>query len=322
MNDKMGKEKSLAASEAGKVEAMPRVEKLALELLENRKRAVAIDMEDFVSVPGYGKERVLRDQESARKKLEGLKTAGELNDRKFARLLEGLLIDQIELSNWFGESAYTIAPAEYDDLFHGVDLAVGIKDGGATKHIAFGIDATSSAIDISKKLRRAKRDIKNGRLTAMEYFHSDEYDPNFYGTMRNIPYVVIGVGGKTINELAELWMSAYGLARIRSFETNASLTEEARENLKRRARESRERLVGHRVQTLLLEEIQLQLETFKNFAAQEGQKQIAERLSATLDSVSLVLRAKPAVSAEDEVKNIGDPIYAALKDTIKIFDSL
>lgn len=302
---------------------LDRTNDAALRLLGAKRNEAAVKMEDFEDVPGYGEERVRRDKEKARKKMAEFEAAGTTPPKR-ALLLEGVLFDQIELGNWFGESAYTMAPSNYDDLFHGVDLAVGIKEDADTKkHLALGVDVTSSAVGIVKKLQRIKQRIQNGQLTAIEYFHSEEYDPDFYGTMNNVPYVVVGAWGKTINELGELWMSAYGLLRTRDPQKDELLTPEGQESSRRRAKEAIQKLAKHKVQVLLLEEIRMQLVVFHKFAEKEGQKQVAEKLSSTLNSISSILETKKGLlSAEEELQNGADPVFQALKYALADFDNL
>ena len=89
-------------------------------------------MAKFEKVAGYGVERVKRDKERIENKKRKIEQLGTGPTKK-AQLLEALLTEQIELSNWFGENTYTIVPAEFDDLFHGVDLALEIEDDDAGK---------------------------------------------------------------------------------------------------------------------------------------------------------------------------------------------
>ncbi|PIR42049.1 MAG: hypothetical protein COV30_00550 [Candidatus Yanofskybacteria bacterium CG10_big_fil_rev_8_21_14_0_10_37_15] len=296
-------------------------EKKTFELLKTEYEKTAINMTKFVKVAGYGKERVERDQEMVRKKKKEIQEAGTGPTRK-ARLLEALLTEQIELSNWFGENTYTIIPAEFDDLFHGVDLALEIEDENEVKHIALGIDVTSSSVSIRKKLKIIKDHIADGTLTSMEYFHSEDHNPDFYGTMSNIPQVVIGSDGKTIKELSELWMSAYGLAKLRKDSKQTPLSPETKEGQKKSSRKAREELARHRVQALILEEIKMQLTVFSRFATEKKQYGTAKKLTSSLDLINSILSSKENPSINDVFQNREDFVFQALTETLNDFDNL
>ncbi len=313
----------LTSSPAENHDNLSRAEELALKLLEERRKKAAINMEDFVSVPQYGEERVRHDQKRVEIKKSKIEATGMAPGPR-GRLLEGLMIDQIELGNWFGENTFTVASSEYDDYYHGVDLVAGTRENEeTTKHMALGIDVTSSTMRIRKKLGIIKREIGNGKLTTVEYFHSEDYKPDYYGSLENIPYVVVGAGDKTINEISELWMSAYGLKRMRGHE-DESLTPEAREGIRKRAKAASQKLANHRIQFLLLEEIKMQLIAFIKFAEKKNRKQIAEQLDSTLESVNSILAGKKSITLEEEDKlnNASDPVFQSLKDAVDDFENL
>ncbi|MFQ5752091.1 MAG: hypothetical protein ACE5HI_08860 [bacterium] len=318
----MSKEKFLSPIPRESPKGLSRIEKSALELLQARRKAVEVNMADFIGVPGYGKEQIEHHRNNIKKKLAQKERLGLLPLEQ-SYLLEGLMVDQIELSNWFGENAFTIATSEYDDVFNGADLAVVIKDGETTERATIiSIDITSSAPTISKKLGVIKQGIRTGQLSSISYFHSEDYDPNFYGPKHEIPQVVLGVGRKTINELAELWMSAYGLSRLRGAEENKKLSPEAREGLRKRAKVAIDKFARHRAQILLLEEIKIQLDAFHKFAEQVNQGQAAEKLAAALDSIISILQSKRAVEIDNELLNSRDPVFLALQDAVKNFEKL
>ena len=167
----------------------------------------------------------------------------------------------------------------------------------------------------------------------MEYFHSDDHNPDFYGTMRNIPQVIIGADGKTIRELGELWMSAYGLARLRQKSGEPALSPEAEESIKQRVREAKEKLANYRAQFLLLKEIKMQLVVFKKFAEQvaeqkkntpkaEQHRQVAEKIASTLNLINSILQEKGIPDSEDVFRNSEDLVFQALSEALNDFDNL
>lgn len=296
-------------------------EEKAFELLKTERDKAAIDMDKFEKIEGYSKERVKRDKERIAKKKREIEKAGTEPTKK-ARLLEMVLTDQIELSNWFGQNPHTIVPAEYDDLFHGVDLALEIEDEHGIKHLALGIDATSSSKKITEKLKMIRSHIADGTLTSMEYFHSDDFNPDFYGTMSNIPSVVIGADGKTIEELSELWMSAYGLAKLRQKSGAPPLSPEAEESWKKRIREAKKKLANHRAQFLLLEEIKIQLTVFREFALKKDQHITAEKFASVLNLINAVLQEKEIPDQDDVFRNNEDFVFQSLSEALNNFENL
>lgn len=296
-------------------------EEKAFDLLRVERDKAAIDMDDFRGVKDYSEERIQIDK----KRVEGIKTKiqkrGTEPTRK-ARLLEMVLTDQIELSNWFGQDTHTIVPAEYDDIFNGVDIALETVDESGAKHLALGIDATSSTMKIREKLKKIKEHIADGTLTKLEYFHSDDYDPEYYGAKGNIPSVVIGTSGKTIRELGELWMSAYGLARLRQQSGGAPLSPESEESQRQAVKEAKSKLANHRAQFLFLEEIKMQLAVFRDFAVRIGQPIVAQKFIYILEIVDSVLEEKGTPNREDVFNNSEDLVFQGLRDALEDFDNL
>ena len=310
-------------------------EEKAFELLKTKYEKAPIDMAKFENIDGYGPERIKRDKEKIERKKREIEKLGTEPTKK-AQLLEALLTEQIELSEWFGGNTFTIVPAEFDDLFHGVDLALEIIDNNDVKHLALGIDVTSSPIAIIKKLKIIKDHIANGTLTAMEYFHSKDHNPDFYGTMSNIPQVVIGTDGKTINELGELWMSAFGLAKLRRDSKQSPLSPESEEHQKGLTKEAKQKLADHRVQTLMLEEIKMELTAFRKFALiklgeyrvrndmdlVEKLTTVINKFDSTLNLINSILSSKEIPSRDDVFKNQEDFVFQSLTEALNDFDNL
>ena len=296
-------------------------EERAFEFLTAQYDKAAIKMDDFIGIEGYGEKRVDRDKYRIAKKKQLIKEMGKPITKK-AKLLEALLTEQIELSNWFGQETSTIVPSEFDDLFHGVDLALEIDDEKEVKHLALGIDVTSSPYAIRNKLKIIKRQIENEKLTAMEYFHSEEHNPDFYGTMSNIPQVVIGIDGKTIKELSELWFTANGRIKLKNKYNQPNLSHETEENQRKRSKEAFKNLAEHRAQILLLEQIKIQLIAFYKFALEKSKIDIAKKFLSTLELVNSVIKSKTTPDVDVILKNDEDRVFQSLKESLYDFGDL
>lgn len=311
-------------------EKISEAEEKTFDLLVKEHSVTAINMNKFAKIPRYA-ERLERDKASVEKKKTTIKKEGTEPTKK-ARILEALLAEQIELSSWFGDKTYTIVPTEYDDLFHGIDLALEIHDEENTdetlgesrgiEYLALGIDVTSSPLKIHEKLRRIKDHIVNGTLTMMEYFHSETYNPDFYGVMTNIPQVVIGAEGRTIKELSELWMTAYGLPKLRKRLSGAPLSPEAEQSQRRAVKEAKDKLGRHRIQFLLLEQIKIQLTVFRKFAVKSNQTEAAQKISSLLELVDSVLQEKGIPEKEDVFRNSEDHVFQSLSEALNDFENL
>lgn len=110
-----------------RVEKISESEEEAYKILIPRHRESAIQLDDFEGV--VGPEEIERDKEAIKKKKSGMEDIDSASHRR-AQLLEALLTEQIELSDWFGDNVMTIIPSEYDDLFNGIDLAVEFEKDG------------------------------------------------------------------------------------------------------------------------------------------------------------------------------------------------
>ena len=156
----------------------------------------------------------------------------------------------------------------------------------------------------------------------MEYFHSEDSRPDFYGVMKNIPQVVIGTEGRTIQELSELWMIAYGLPKLRRRSSGPPLSPESEQNQRRAVKEAKNKLSRHRVQMLILEEIKKQLSIFRNFAIKVGQTEVAQKFSSFLELVDTVLKEKNVPDREDVFKNSEDRVFQSLSEAVSDFENL
>lgn len=277
-------------------------------LLVPKHRALAINPDTFAKK--YSPEKIANDKKYVRERKQQFKEQ-ESESTKRARVLEAIMAEQIELSDWFGSDTLTIIPAEYDDLHNGIDMLVefaqepeGSQD---FEYLALGIDITSSAYNLDKKLGIIKDGIFKGTLTEMAYFDS-ERDKDAKPLKFNIPKVVIGIERQAIQELSELWMEAHQ-AKINA--NDQSLSPESRKSQKERARKALNALAEHRVRYLILEEIKLQIETYLGFARRLNKTGAITQIESSLVIIKGLSEQKD-MSIEDEDKNRNDFVFKAL----------
>jgi len=303
--------------EVKKVEKISEAEEKAFEVLLPRHRGQAVKMEDFVNVQGFGKDVVKKDRYNVAQKKIRIREMGTEPSKK-AKLLEAILAEQIELSDWFGSDALTIIPTEYDDLYNGVDLAIEFEKDTKPTYAALGVDVTSSAGSIIKKLAIIKAYILRGDLGRIKYFKSerDNLPPR---QIQGIPQLVIGTNKDLIKELSELWL-AVNRERIQKKQAYTGLSMEAIQSQKEKMHRAKEDLATHRVQVLLLKEIQVQLEVFAKFS-RKNTPDVVEKFESLLRLISSIIEEKE-ITPENERKNEDDEVYKQLRISLVDFESL
>lgn len=295
-----------------KIESISDIEKEVFALIVPQFNDLRIDIEEFEGV--YTKEEIQRDRHSVEKKRGNLDPSDPSLQR--AQILEALLAEQIELSEWFGEDVLTIIPAEYDDLYHGVDITAEFQIDRTLKYLGLGIDITSSPGSVAKKIEKVKDHIRDGSLTEMKYFTSERL-PDFHGRMANIPNTIIGTDVRTIRELCTLWLTIY-----KAKHPDRKLNREEVEELKEKAREAQQKLARHRIQVLLLIQIRDQLVIYREYAQAhtvlDKKDDILEKYDNLIKLVGDTL-AKKQLSKTDSILNESDDVYRALKKEMNAF---
>lgn len=295
-----------------KIESISSIEKEVFALIVPRFNDLRIDIEEFEGV--YTKEEIQRDRHSVEKKRGNLDPSDPSLQR--AQILEALLAEQIELSEWFGEDVLTIIPAEYDDLYHGVDITAEFQIDRTLKYLGLGIDITSSPGSVAKKIEKVKDHIRDGSLTEMKYFTSERL-PDFHGRMANIPNTIIGTDVRTIRELCTLWLTVY-----KAKHPDRKLNREEIKEIKEKAREAQQKLAQHRIQVLLLTQIRDQLIIYRDYARTYTVLDKKDEILEKYDNLIKLVRdtlAKKKLSKADEALNESDDVYRALKKEMNTF---
>ncbi|HEY9584703.1 MAG TPA: hypothetical protein VJI33_03980 [Candidatus Paceibacterota bacterium] len=212
----------------------------------------------------------------------------EVEGLKWSRVLEALIHEQGEQSNWFGPDAVTIKTSRYDDIARGVDEVVQFrKEDAGLYFLGLAIDATYSH-DAVKKLKTIREEIEKGTLASLRYFISEDAD--IKGEFNNIPRVIVGVDKKTVGEVAELWLGG----------------------------KSKE-LAAHPIQFQILEQILEQCETFAKYAAKIGQNDVARKYESTASIIKDVLTEK-----QKTIKDSGtrDDVHFSIATDLRTFENL
>lgn len=188
-------------------------EKINLDhIYELAQKILEADRIDPRKFEHYDQKMIDKDLQYVRDRkaqFERQSTPESKKDKKMATVLEAIIHEQVELSDWLGPHAETITSSSYDDIANGIDSIVRWqREGEGDTHLGLGIDVTFST-DIRNKLNAIMENIENGKLTEIKYFaspdpdHSDEY---VYTGSLKVPRVVVGIEKKVVEELADLRM--------------------------------------------------------------------------------------------------------------------
>ncbi|MBU1160582.1 MAG: hypothetical protein ABII99_01275 [Patescibacteria group bacterium] len=196
----------------------------------------------------------------------------KFNAKKIAVILEGILHEHSELSEWLGHNVFTIKTSRFDDIKNGIDMvAEFVEDEQSASHLGLAIDATFSS-EIGKKFERIKQEIKQGKLAQIKYFQSDH--TGVQKKLSKIPRIIIGADVKTIKELGKLWLN-----------------------------NKNKELGTHPIQFQILEEILIQLKAFEKYAQKYNQKEIAEIYQTTYKKIKEIYQNKQQSLNDDEVRD-------------------
>ena len=249
------------------------------EILVPETRQNAIQMEEFVDL--YGEAAIKKDSLDV-KNLEANFEKGP--SKKFSELFEAIVASQIEDADLMGPNASVIVPSRFDDIMNGVDSIVEFEEERATSHLALAIDVTKGAEGLKKKFDKIRSSIKDGDLSRVKYFKSD----NFRGELRNIPRVVVGADHPTVENISGLLLRFIRMQKS-SAENRRVKDQSARaQNLTQELMKVRRELASHPLHGIVLIEIREQLQAFQRYAEQTGQQQVAEsyrRVSAVIEDI-------------------------------------
>jgi len=271
------------------------VEKAHKSLMRNKEY---VDIRKFSDL--YGESVIEEDAkrvEDLEKTFEKEDTPEKKESKKLADSFEVLISQLAELENWLGEDMFLKETSKFDDLINGVDMvAESIKE-GRFSHLGLAIDVTFSRnpATIGAKIRRILGEIRSGVLAKVKYFDSEEAD--IRGELRNIPRVVVGTDKKTLNELADLWLRRNTL---RESKFKGDLTDAAMAAVDEQLKTINLQLRNHRIQNHILRQIEFQLEKFSNFAEEQDQKELAEKIRSNLEMIREIVNSKKDVEEGED----------------------
>lgn len=237
-----------------------------------------INPEDFKDL--YDSATIDKDLEyvtTLEAKFDKQMSQSERDHIRLAKVFEAILHEHGEQSNWFGDSAVTIKTSRFDDIMNGVDEVVEFEEPESTSYLALAVDATYSVFT-EKKLKRIEDEIGRGELAKIKYAVFE--NTGFRGELTKVPRVIVGVSSKTIQELAELWLSGRN-----------------------------QDLARHPVQFQILESIIIQCEAFSKYASSKDQTEVAKKYEHAGNIVRRIMEEKKKVLRDSGAR---DDVFVAL----------
>lgn len=124
---------------------------------------------------------------------------------KLGKILEAIVIEQIELNEWLGANVNTQQTCEFDDYCNGIDFVTEFNQDGALRHVGFAIDATHGKQQaIQLKLEKIRSQLNRGELGEVFYFQT--IDKSIQGRKRFIPKIVLALEKQHVIDIARLWV--------------------------------------------------------------------------------------------------------------------
>lgn len=281
----------------GEVKAVRRSETLVNKMDEAYKKALSIFNDNEISPEDfklYKPEIVAADlkyvktteMEIEKKNVEEAKIDPDKKLKlKLAVVLEAIMLEQAELSDWLGENVFTVKASRYDDLCNGVDIVAGFGQENGWR-LPLAIDVTLG--DATKKIKKIKKEIEKGKLTMVKYFYSA--DDNFRGILRGVPKVVVAVDKGTVVRLAELWLKG------------------------------QKKILGADVIRLqILDEISEQLKAFIEYAKSAGKDGVAKIYAEILSQIDAEIESNQDLYKQPgaQIYKSGDKTYRALTASLQ-----
>lgn len=166
-----------------------------------------IQMADFADV--YGEDQIKAHQievDRLKHLFDQQANDPELKEGiQLGKILEAIVIEQIELNEWMGPNATTQQTCEYDDFRNGIDFVTEFNEEGATRHMGFAIDATyGKSQTIQKKFEKIRAQLDKGQLGEVMYFQTG--DQGMQGRKRFIPRIVLAIDKQNLVDIARLWV--------------------------------------------------------------------------------------------------------------------
>lgn len=209
----------------------------------------------------------------------------ESSGTKRGALLEGIISEQAELSNWFGQDSSLIFLSEYDDRMSHSDLLLEMEsDKGESVKLLIDVTTSVDESKIDEKISRSYDSLGGVKLGKVKYFESRREE--FRGKINSIPRVVAGINPRTLRDFCDS------------------------------IREKNNRQEDNYIQFMLLEEIENQLAHMKEVLISNGKESgvAFSEVNKSLSCISNLLEKKEDLRSLDYEKKVSaDRTYHLLR---------
>ena len=151
----------------------------------------------------YNESEIKRDENKA----ENIKSKFSKYTTQRGEILEALLVREIELSDWLGDSAYTIKTLPYDDYINHTDFVIEWCDCEPPIRLAIDVTVSEDPDVLIKKIRNIKKELSTGKGTKIKYFNSEETKQKM--PLANIPRAIIGLSKDNLKKLCKIQEKTY-----------------------------------------------------------------------------------------------------------------
>ncbi len=249
----------------------PTIEGIDLGRAYNRATKIieASRIKEGQFVASHGEISVKNDLEKV-KDFEGRHPGIDVN-KALADIFEAEMIENGELSDWWGSSAVTYKTSKYDDYFNNVDMIIEFveeeAEGSSFLGIAADVTFSRDIGNLSEKFETLLRKIRKGELPEVKYFHPKH--PVLGDAPMFMPEVIIGANRLTVMEIANLSL-----------------------------KNDRKALANHRIQIMVLQQAEKQMGILARYAEIHGQKNIAIIYRGRLEIIQNILESKRDIAAK------------------------
>lgn len=165
-------------------------------------------LSDFSNI--YSEIEIKRDENQ----VSEIKSSFDKEATLRSEILSAVLQEQIEMSEWLGENAFTSQTTDYDDYTNHTDFIIEL-DNNEEESDKLAIDVTvgTNPDKLTNKIKKIQKELDCGRGTSIKYFYS-EIDPKKNGRQNDIPSFIIAMEDEELSKLCDLTANTLGDKKI------------------------------------------------------------------------------------------------------------
>lgn len=243
------------------------------ERFEIRYGRTRPEIEDFDDI--YEREEIINDIRYIEKIESNFESSNDptLESKKLAGdVFEAIFIEEAMKSAWLGREVRVTPTSKYDDYVNKVDAVAEIKNEEGFQELGIAVDITFSkeTTDIEKKLDIIKNHIDKNQAPALIKYFKDKDGRN---KKIFVPKVIIGCNSDILRELIDLMN--------KKSSNNEIVWKKAEHDLN-----------FHHFQTILLEEILIQVKAFGLYAHRNNQKRTGDSYFKAQKIIEGIIKTK------------------------------